>query len=83
MSQRKPNDLDLWSCEDCTETFAILGQFGTPNFCPNCGSEDVKQSEIPNRPDRPYPFDPNRFPPIWFGYDDEDDLGFDDGRFRL
>jgi DNA-directed RNA polymerase subunit RPC12/RpoP len=53
---KKQNDIDIWKCKDCENNFGLLAEFGTPTFCPNCGSRELRKTEIPDGPnprDRP------------------------------
>lgn len=61
---KKQTDIDIWNCTECDRNFGLLAEFGDPTFCPNCGSRELKKSEIPNRP-RP-PDRPDRGDPIYY-----------------
>jgi predicted RNA-binding Zn-ribbon protein involved in translation (DUF1610 family) len=60
ISMRDQSNLNMWDCNSCKNNFALLAQFGTPNYCPNCGSEDIEPAQTPDR--NPYP-NPQR--PKW------------------
>lgn len=57
----KRTQLDAWRCDDCDSTFAVIGDFGDPTFCPNCSSQNISEAQYPDdprrpdRPDWPYP----------------------------
>lgn len=48
--------------------FVVLGDFGVPSFCPNCGSDNIHKVNVDRKP--PFPPDPRRKRPIYFMNDE-------------
>lgn len=62
---REQGNINMWKCNSCKEEFALLANFGTPNYCPNCSSEDIQSAQMPDREPHPDPYPP-RWPPDIF-----------------
>ena len=62
VNPNRDNTMEAWYCKDCENTFAVVGDFGNPTFCPNCSSQNISEAQQPNNPrpprnpdDWPYP----------------------------